>query len=204
VFNVAAQQVLPDWVRARGLALNLTVTAGAIAVGSAAWGALANVLGVPGAFAWGSLAVALTLLGGLRWRFSSIATYDLSPAPLAAPDTAVAAPTGGGPVFVTVSYQVQPGAEDDFQQAVQPVGWSRRRTGAVRWTFLQQAEAPGQFVEMFVVASWDDYLRQQSRRTVADAALDDRLQALLRAGTEPAVERFLTPPKPHHHAPEKR
>src|SRR6516225_7922133 len=36
VFNVAAQQVLPDWVRARGLALNLTVTAGAIAVGSAA------------------------------------------------------------------------------------------------------------------------------------------------------------------------
>jgi predicted MFS family arabinose efflux permease len=36
VFNLAAQQVLPDWVRARGLALNLTVIAGATAVGSAA------------------------------------------------------------------------------------------------------------------------------------------------------------------------
>ena len=100
VFNLAAQQVLPDWVRARGLALNLTVTAGATAAGGAAWGAVANVLGVSGAFAWGSLAVARTLLAGVRWRFSSIATYDLSPAPLTEPDTPLAV-WAGGPVFVT-------------------------------------------------------------------------------------------------------
>ena len=204
VFNLAAQQVLPDWVRARGLALNLTVTAGAAAAGSAAWGAVANVLGVPGAFGWGSLAVALTLLAGVRWRFSSIASYDLSPAPLAEPDMPLAALADSGPVFVTVTYQVRAGAEDDFQQAAQSVGWSRRRTGAVRWTVLQQAERPGQFVEMFVVPSWDEYLLQQGRRTVADAELDDRLRAFLRAGTQPDVEHFLTPPKPHHHNPDKR
>ena len=159
--------------------------------------------GVPGAFGWGSLAVTLTLLAGVRWRFSSIATYDLSPALLAAPDMPLAVPVGG-PVFVTVTYQVQPGAEDDFQEAVQPLGWSRRRTGAVRWAVLQHAESPGQFVEIFVVASWAEYLRQQGRRTVADAALDDRLRAFLRAGTEPEVERFLTPSKPHHHDSDKR
>ena len=204
VFNLAAQQVLPDWVRARGLALNLTVTAGAAAAGSAAWGAVANVLGVPGAFGWGSLAVALTLLAGVRWRFSSIASYDLSPAPLAEPDMPLAALADSGPVFVTVTYQVRAGAEDDFQQAAQSVGWSRRRTGAVRWTVLQQAERPGQFVEMFVVPSWDEYLLQQGRRTVADAELDDRLRAFLRAGTQPDVEHFLTPPKPHHHDPDKK
>jgi MFS family permease len=203
VFNLAAQQVLPDWVRARGLALNLTVTAGAIAVGSAAWGAVANVLGISGAFSWSSLAVALTLLAGIRWRFSSIATYDLSPAPLAEPDAPLAVPTDGGPVFVTVSYHVQPGAEDDFQRAVQPLGWSRRRTGAVRWAILQHAESPGRFVEIFVVPSWDEYLRQQERRTASDAALDDQLRPLLSAGTEPDVERFLTPPKPHHHHSDK-
>ena len=161
------------------------------------------MLGVSGAFGWGSLAVALTLPAGIRWRFSSIATYDLSPAPLAAPDVPLAAP-GGGPVFVTVTYQVQPGAEDDFQQAVKPVGWSRRRTGAVRWAILQHAEAPGRFVEMFVVPSWDEYLRQQGQRTVADAALDDRLRAFLRDGTEPDVEHFPTPPKTHHHDPGQR
>jgi len=116
----------------------------------------------------------------------------------AEPDTPLAVPTGGGPVFVTITYQVQPGAEDDFQQAVRPIGWSRR-TGAVSWMVLQHAESPGRFVGLFTVPSWDEYLRQQPRRTVADAALDDRLRAFLRASTEPDVEHFLTPPKPHHH-----
>jgi hypothetical protein len=204
VFNLAAQQVVPNWVRARGLALNLTVTAGAAAAGSATWGAVANVLGVPGAFGWGSLAVALTLLAGVRWRFSSIASYDLSPAPLAEPDMPLAVPADSGPVFVTVTYQVRAGAEDDFQQAAQPVGWSRRRTGATRWSVLRQAEHPGRFVEMFVVPSWDEYLRQQGRRTVADAALDDRLRTFLQPGTEPDVAHFLTPSKPHHHDPDKK
>ena len=204
MFNLAAQQVLPDWVRARGLALNLTVTAGATAVGSAAWGVVANALGISGAFSWGSLAVALTLPAGVRWRFSSIATYDLSPAPLAEPDAPLAVPTGGGPVFVTVSYQVRPGAEDEFEWAVRPLGWSRRRTGAVRWAVLQHAESPGRYVEMFVVPSWDEYLRQQGRRTVSDAALDDQLRPFLSAGTEPDVQRFLMPTKPHHHDSDKR
>jgi hypothetical protein len=162
------------------------------------------VQGISQAFRWGSLAVALTLAAGVRWRFSAIAAFDLSPAPLAAPDTPLAAPAGGGPVFVTVTYQVQPGAEDDFQQAVQPVGWSRRRTGAVRWAVLRHAESPGRFVEMLVVPSWDEHLRQQRRRTVADAALHDRLRAFLRAGTDPDVQHFLTPPKPHHRDRDKR
>jgi transmembrane secretion effector len=88
---------------------------------------------------------------------------------------------------VTVTYQVRSGAEDDFQEAVQFLGWSRRRTGAVRWTVLLRAESPGRFVEMFVVANWDEYRRQHSRHTVADAAMADRLRAFLRAGTKPAV-----------------
>ena len=204
MFNLAAQQVLPDWARARGLALNLTVTAGATAVGSAAWGVVANALGISEPSAGAASRSLSPLPAGVRWRFSSIATYDLSPAPLAEPDTPLAVPTGGGPVFVTVTYQVKPGVEDDFQRAVQPPGWSRRRTGAVRWAILQHAESPGRFVEMFVVASWDEYLRQQERRTVADAALDGRLRAFLRAGTEPDVQRFLTPPKPRHHHPDQR
>jgi molybdenum-dependent DNA-binding transcriptional regulator ModE len=196
--------VLPDWVRARGLALNLTVTAGATAVGSAAWGAVANALGISGAFGWGSLAVALTLLAGGALAVLLDRHLRSVPAPLAEPDTPLTVPADGGPVFVTVSYQVKPGVEDDFQRAVQPLGWSRRRTGAVRWAVVQHAESPGPFVEMFVVASWDEYLPQQERRTVADAALDDRLRAFLRAGTEPDVQRFLTPPKPRHHHPDQR
>ena len=50
----------------------------------------------------------------------------------------------------------------------------------------------------------NEYLRQQGRRTVADAALDDRLRAFLQSGTEPDMAHFLTPPKPHHHDPDQK
>jgi hypothetical protein len=73
------------------------------------------------------------------------------------------------------------------------------------WTASSRPpESPGQFVEIFVVPSWDEYLRQQGRRTVADAALDDRLRAFLQSGTEPDMAHFLTPPKPHHHDPDQK
>src|SRR5690606_1807916 len=39
--NVSAQQVLPWWVRARGLGVYMVVLAGSIAIGSAIWGTIA-------------------------------------------------------------------------------------------------------------------------------------------------------------------
>ena len=40
--NVSAQVALPEWVRARGLAVFVTVYSGAITLGSAFWGQLAD------------------------------------------------------------------------------------------------------------------------------------------------------------------
>ena len=47
-FNVASQEALPGWVRARGLAMYLTVFMGGVAIGSAAWGYLAELDRDPG------------------------------------------------------------------------------------------------------------------------------------------------------------
>jgi hypothetical protein len=47
--TVSAQVSLPDWVRARGLALFTTVFFGCMTLGSAVWGELAAVLGLPAA-----------------------------------------------------------------------------------------------------------------------------------------------------------
>ncbi len=44
---VSAQVALPDWVRGRGLAIFLTAYFGAMTVGSALWGEVANLKGVP-------------------------------------------------------------------------------------------------------------------------------------------------------------
>lgn len=47
--NGAAQAVLPNWVRGRGLAVYLTVFNGAMTAGSLGWGAVGEAAGVPGA-----------------------------------------------------------------------------------------------------------------------------------------------------------
>ena len=195
-FNVASQEALPGWVRARGLAMYLTAFTGGIALGSVAWGSLADSLGTPATFAWGALAVALTPLLALRFRLGAIGDLDLTPAPMFAPEMRLAVEDAGGPVFVAVTYEVAPQAVDEFQRAVQRVGRARRRTGAVRWSVYRDAEAPQRFVEMFIVPSWQEHLRQHERRTVSDAALQDGLRAFLRDGTEPEVRHFVAPPRP--------
>ncbi len=190
-FNVASQEALPGWVRARGLAMYLTAFTAGIALGSAAWGYLADSLGTPATFAWGALAVALTPLLGLRWRLAAISDLDLTPAPMYAPEMRLAVDDASGPVFVTVAYEVAPQAVDEFQRAVRRVGRARRRTGAVRWSVYRDAAAPQRFVEMFIAPSWQEHVRQHDRRTVSDAALQDDLRAFLSEGTEPEVTHFI-------------
>lgn len=46
--NGAAQAILPNWVRGRGLAVYLTVFNGAMTAGSIGWGAVGEAAGVPG------------------------------------------------------------------------------------------------------------------------------------------------------------
>src|SRR5215469_11888075 len=47
--SVSAQVALPDWVRARGLALYTTVFFGCLTIGSAAWGGVAVAVGLANA-----------------------------------------------------------------------------------------------------------------------------------------------------------
>ena len=59
--NVAAQTMSPPWLRARALSLYLLVLQGGMAIGSAAWGALATKVGIP----WTLLCSSLALIAGL-------------------------------------------------------------------------------------------------------------------------------------------
>jgi MFS family permease len=59
--NVAAQTMSPSFLRARALSMYLLVLQGGMALGSAAWGALATRVGVPAALLWSALALAAGL-----------------------------------------------------------------------------------------------------------------------------------------------
>jgi hypothetical protein len=55
---------------------------------------------------------------------------------------------------------------------------SRRRTGAISWRAWDDASDPGRVLEEFVVASWDDHLRQHERVTKREQAHLERVREL--------------------------
>lgn len=170
--GVAAFAALPEWVRARGMGLYMLVLAGGVALGSAAWGALAATsLTLAHVVAAGTLIVGLAVTR--RWLLGTVTELDQRLLPSDDPTVTIVPHPTDGPVLVTVMYEVPGDDVQSFADAMRLVERHRRRTGAYRWGLFRDLAAPHQFIEIFVVESWGEHLRQHRRITVnADRFLD--------------------------------
>ena len=193
--NATMQLFLPGWVRARALSTYQVVFIGSQGVAAFAWGLLAQQVGLVATF----LAAAALMLAGaatLRWLplhsteglDRSAATYwpephlDFQPEP------------DEGPVLVTVTYQVSPENDAQFLKAMDRVRRSRQRTGATHWGLYRDGADRRRFVEVYLVPSWAEHLRQHAGRlTGADQSFEE--QALTLAESPPRVE-HLFPARP--------
>jgi Transmembrane secretion effector len=176
------QLSLPQWIKARGMSFYLIVFQGGGAVGSAIMGLIAASAGLSVTLTIAAAGLALGPLAGLRWRFRPIPPQELLPAgdlpaPHLAPDQ-----RPDGPVLVSIRYVARPGLSDELMTALQRTRFSRRRTGATSWRAWQDASDPSRILEQFVVASWDEHLRQHERVTKRDQGRLDRIREL----TDPA------------------
>ena len=192
--NSLYQLTLPGWVKARGMSFYLIVFQGGNAVGSAVLGIAAEHVGLSPTLLISALALALGPLAGLRYRFQSIPAKELLPAgdwpaPQLANDNE---PTG--PVLVTVDYRPRDGLEGEMLAALRDARFSRRRTGASSWRVWQDAADPGRIEEQFVVASWEEHLRQRERVTQRDQQRLDKIRAMTRPDQPPKVTHWVTPP----------
>jgi MFS family permease len=77
--NVAAQTMSPPWMRARALSMYLLILQGGMALGSAAWGALATKYGLPTTMLLSSLALIAGLATVRKYPLSS-SELELAPA----------------------------------------------------------------------------------------------------------------------------
>jgi predicted MFS family arabinose efflux permease len=190
--NAAAQLVLPAWVRARGLSVYLLVLFGGLALGSAAWGAGAERIGVPRSLEIAGATVALSRLFVWRLRLPDGAAPDLTPAPRwPDPQLGTAVAADRGPVLVTVEYEIDPADAAAFARAMRALGDVRLRDGAIRWGLWGDAARPGRYLESFVVESWLEHLRQHERITAADRALQRAARAYHRGAGEPRVTHYV-------------
>src|SRR5215471_16155414 len=181
IFNVLVLNYAPDWVRARVLAVSMLVFQGALAGGSALWGALAARIGTRGALTCAGTGVIGAAVLGLFFRLPDV-TVDLTPwvhwkLPIVPNEDEVIADSR--PALITVEYEVDPAHQERFVRAMQKYGRVRRRDGAYSWAIYRDLENSNRYVEAFLVDSWAEHLRQHERSIHADRELEERVRSLV-------------------------
>jgi MFS family permease len=182
LFNVLILNHAPEWVRARVLAVSMLVFQGAMAAGSAAWGALATRIGIHAALTWAGVGTMISTLTGLFLKLPD-ATVDLTPwihwrLPTVLNQDPAAA--DAGPILVTIEYSVDPERVAEFVTAIYKYEPIRRRDGAYQWGVFRDLEDPDRYLETFLVDSWAEHLRQHERSTRADRAVEDEVDSYIR------------------------
>lgn len=191
-FNTATQSSAPPWVRARAMALHTVGALGSFAIGSAIWGALSGLFGLPFTLclaaacmvAGSALARPFPLRMGERPDVTPAAVADL----LSLPDEP--APEAG-PVAVEIGYRIAPESAAEFLDAVAALRGPRRRDGATFWRVYRDLSDPARYVERFIVTSWADYLHQRARATQADSHLETRVRSFLAPGEPVTMQHYL-------------
>ena len=171
---------LPAAITANSVGVNLSR-----ALGPALGGAAIAGLGIVAPF-WINAASNLFVNGTLlwwrpqrtgRWKLQAGTGIDLTPSMhWPAPVVAQSIEQDRGPVLVTVEYRIRPQDRDAFLEALEPVGAERRRDGAYRWGVFEDTAEPGRMVEIFLVESWMEHLRQHERVTNADRLVQECVQ----------------------------
>lgn len=190
--GVSAQTALPDWVRARGLSIFVTVFFGSMTAGSLVWGQTAGMFGIQAALITAALLALLFIPLSARWKLQQGLALQLAPS-MHWPEPLVDGEIDQdrGPVLVTVEYRVDPENVADFLNAMRELHAERRHDGAYSWGLFEDAAQPGRYIEYFLVSSWLEHLRQHERVTVSGREVQLRIQALQSGGRMPLVSHLL-------------
>lgn len=167
--QVVAQLSLPEWVRARGLAVFLASFMGTVAGAAAFWGKIASLTSLSEALVYAAVVGLIGLAIGAPLNMRRYASADPTlVTPIPDPSVPFTIQQDQGPVLVEIRYEIDPADADDFAAAMQPVRKLRLRNGAITWGLFQDTEDERLFVEVFVDESWLEHLRQHRRLTRGD------------------------------------
>ncbi|MFQ1061769.1 MFS transporter [Bordetella trematum] len=185
-YNTSIQVLVPDWVKARALALYQTALFGGLALGSFAWGHFAETLGVQGSLLAAGLTLGLTTLLFSRTHLPNLnETQDLAAWPVAseAPRAQDFDPAHGA-IIVSVQYVIEHDKQAAFLGSIPALRRMRMRNGADQWQAFRDLNEPTIWAEVFVVDNWLQYLRMIDRLTLADKMVLDAVNAF-HSGAQP-------------------
>ena len=142
--------------------------------------------------AQGLAALAVGLAAVLRWPLSLAQRIDLTYSYHWPDPSIVLSPEpDDGPVLITVEYRVPAERERDYLQAMKAMRGFRRREGAVRWDLFQDMADPERYVESFMVMTWGEHMRQHTRVTREDEAIETYAFSFLKEGVSPLATHYI-------------
>jgi predicted MFS family arabinose efflux permease len=190
---VSAQVALPEWVRGRGLAIFLTVYFGAMTFGSAAWGEVASLEGLPFALAAAAVGALIAMPLTWRWKLQTGASLNLTPSMRwRAPCFLNRVAADEGPILAIKEYTIDPTDRAAFLAIMQEVGLERRRDGGYAWNVFEDPDEAGKVTETFLIQSALELKYRAARVTMADQMMFDQVRQFLKA---PPETRYLIAPK---------
>jgi MFS family permease len=190
--NISAQQSLPDWVRARGLAVYLMVFFLGISLGSAFWGWIAKHYSINIAMNAAALGAVLFMLFTYKLKLQQGAEMDFTPSlhwPV--PIATQSVDFDQGPVMVTICYHINRQDKHAFLQAIHKLRAVRMRHGVYRWGVFESTEQPGQYLEYFMEDNWAEHLRHHEHLPKEDKILQDRVLVFHQGEQPPKVTHFI-------------
>lgn len=186
--------MLGELGKSRVASVYLLMLMGAMAIGGAIWGALAQYVGLNQSL----LLAALTLvIGLLLTNRSQLELGQEADYALAQPTDKLVLATQvdhkSGPVSIEIGYRVLLAERESFLDTVYAVGQARRRNGVQNWRLYRDVTDDEHYVERFIVESWLDYLRQHTRITQADQQRELRLSGFRCDGED--TRRYIHQPR---------
>jgi MFS family permease len=190
--TISAQVALPDWVRARGMAIYQMALMGGAAAGSLLWGQLAAWTNVPAAVAAASAFGVAAVILLRKVTLEGHADPDFTPQPLInVPEAAVQVEPEDGPVMVTVEYLIDPSRAPEFAEVMQRTRRARLRQGALSWGLFRDAAQPGRMIEYFVDENWVEHQRRLERFSAFDAGLHAQRLGFHTGDEPPRIKRYI-------------
>jgi MFS family permease len=191
-FNTATQSSAPPWVRSRAAALHTVAALGSFALGSAFWGAMSGLAGLPVTLCVAAAAMVggIFLARSFPLRIGDV--HEVTPGAAFEELYVKDAPRpDDGPVAVEIGYRIRDGEADEFLHAVTLLRDGRKRDGATFWRVYRDLDDRARYVERFIVDSWGDYLHQRARSTLADQAQEARVREFLRDGESATMHHYI-------------
>jgi len=191
-FNTATQTSAPPWVRARATALHTLCALGSFAIGSAFWGALSGIVGLPSALCLAAACMGAGILLARRFALRMGQASDVTPATPWEDSFVFHEPDPeAGPVAVEIGYRIRADETAAFLEAASQLRAPRRRDGATFWRLYRDLADPSRYVERFIVTSWAEYLHQRARATQTDHELESRVRAYIVEGESVTMQHYI-------------